>query len=55
MKLYGSVVCLVFNGGWTYPGLDYMINRVTNEITRDDLHPESKFPAINYVYELIID
>jgi sodium-independent sulfate anion transporter 11 len=32
LKIYPGVICVVFNGGWNYPGVEYIWRRITSEI-----------------------
>ena len=42
VKLIGNTVCMVFNGGWTFPGVNYILKRVNTEVTTHDTDPESE-------------
>ena len=42
VTIRGSVVCVVMNGGWNYPGVDYIWKRILSEVTvaSDDVESE---------------
>ena len=42
VTLYGNVVCVAMNGGWNYPGVDYILKRIHSEVTLADDDMESE-------------
>lgn len=36
LTVYPGVVCVAFNGGWNYPGVEYIWRRIFMEITTTD-------------------
>ena len=40
LKVSRGVVSVVFNGGWNYPGVEYVWKRIFSEITTDP-HPQT--------------
>ena len=41
--MHGEVVVLEFNGGWTYPGVNYILRRLNTEVTISTVDLERKF------------
>ena len=39
----GNAVVFEFNGGWTYPGVNYILKRVTTEVTTSSKDLERTF------------
>lgn len=48
LTVYPGVVSVVFNGGWNYPGVEYIWRRIFTEITTDSDKNHSRMP-IHYV------
>jgi hypothetical protein len=49
VKIRGNVVCLIFNGGWNFPGVEYIWKRIHSEITTSagDAESESYEPLLS--------
>lgn len=43
VRIFGNTVCFYFNGGWNYPGVEYVWKRINSEITFVDTDLESGF------------
>ena len=44
--MLGDTVIMKFNGGWTYPGVNYILKRVTTEVTTIDRDPDRELTSM---------
>ncbi len=52
VRVLGKMVIIEMNGGWTYPGVNYILKRVFTEVTSVDDCPNSESECTHYAESL---